>query len=110
MSTNQEGKNMIYSNVKTHYIDNGQGTRLVKYDVIKISNQKYVVKVFDDQQRSISPPHNIVEIDTLVFTHEDYMRDTGQGGFQTSVMDRMPNSFDGHVLEKCQEHRNSLND
>lgn len=99
---------MIHSSVKTYYIDNGQGTRLVKYDVINISDKEVVVKVFDDQQRAISPPHNIVEIDTLVFNHDEYLKDTGQSGFQRVIRDRMPNSFDGHVLEKCQEHRKAL--
>lgn len=101
---------MIYKNIQTYYIDNGQDTRLVKYEVIKINDQKYVVKVFDDQQRAISPPHNIVEIDTLIFTQEDYLKDTGQVGFQTAIRDRMPNSFEGHILDKLEEHRKRLTD
>lgn len=101
---------MIYSNIKIYYIDNGAGSRLVRYEVIKVNDDKIIVKVTDDQQRSISPPHSIVEIDTLEFTHEQYMKDTGQGGFQSAIRDRMPNSFEGHVQEKCQEHRSGLAD
>lgn len=101
---------MIYSNIKTYYIDNGAGSRLVRYDAIRVSDDKIIVKVTDDQQRAISPPHSIVEIDTLEFTREQYLKDTGQGGPQRVVRDRMPNSFEGHVQEKCQEHRNGLID
>ncbi|WP_456310439.1 hypothetical protein [Serratia proteamaculans] len=99
---------MIHTNIKTYYIDRGQNSRLVRYDAIKVSNDKIIVKVFDDQQRAISPPHSIVEIETLEFTRDQYLKDTGQDGFQTVVRTEMANSFEGHVQEKCQRHRNGF--
>jgi hypothetical protein len=101
---------MIHTNIKTYYIDKGINSRLVRYDIIRVSDDKFIVKVFDDQQRAISPPHSIVEIATIEFTREQYLKDTGQGGVPTAIRDRIPNSFEGHVQEKCQEHRNVLVD
>ncbi|WP_448309617.1 hypothetical protein [Pantoea sp. PGP6] len=101
---------MMHTNIKTYYIDKGMNSRLVRYDVIRVADDKFIVKVLDDQQSATSAPSSIVEIDTLEFTLAQYLQDTGQGGFQTMIRDRMPNSFEGHVHEKCQEHRNGLMD
>ncbi|HBQ5655127.1 TPA: hypothetical protein L7569_004629 [Klebsiella pneumoniae] len=101
---------MIYSRIETRYITSGINTRLVRYDAIYVDDDTIVVKVFDDQQRGISPPNSIIEVATLNFTKEEYKSEQGIGGLQRSVQSRMPPSFEDHVWDKCQEHRNSLTD
>ncbi|EBR9859099.1 hypothetical protein DS524_25470 [Salmonella enterica subsp. enterica serovar Chester] len=99
---------MIYSNVKTYYIsDDATGGRLVRYDVITISSDEYLIKVFDDQQRSISPPHSIILVDEFKFTRSEYMERNNIGNNSMIRRDMAP-SFESDILNKCKEHRNSL--
>ncbi|WP_210484162.1 hypothetical protein [Pantoea ananatis] len=101
---------MIYSNIQTRYITSTKNNRLVRYDLIVIDEDTYVVKVWDDQQRGLSKPGSIIELDSLEFTRADYKAANGMGGFPRSVSSGFPVSFEGHVLNKCQEHRDSLAD
>ncbi|QII37878.1 hypothetical protein G3M83_09290 [Rouxiella badensis] len=99
---------MNYDNISTYYFDSSSNARLVRYDVVKINEDKIIVKAFDQQQKDIAPPNVVVEVGNLVITKEQYSKDYGLGGRQTSIRDRMAPSFGGYVLEKCQEHRNLL--
>jgi hypothetical protein len=47
---------MIFANVETYYVSSKTDSRLIRYDVIKINNDVYQVKVIDDQQRGITHP------------------------------------------------------
>lgn len=99
---------MIYPNVKTYYISDGAtGSRLVRYDVIIISSDECLIKVFDDQQRGISPPHSIILVDEFKFTRSEYIKRHGIGNNSMVRRDMAP-SFESDILNKCQEHRNSL--
>lgn len=99
---------MIYSNVKTYYIsDDTTGSRLVRYDVITISRDEYLIKVFADQQRDISPPHSIILVDEFKFTRSEYIKRHDIGN-SSMVRRDMASTFEGDVLNRCREHRNSL--
>lgn len=62
---------MIYD-VKTYYINSKTDARLIRYDVIKLNDDTYKVKVFDDQQRGISHPSLVAQIDDFQITREEY--------------------------------------
>lgn len=40
---------MVMSEVETYYINSNDNSRLVRYDVIKIDDDSFVVKVFDNE-------------------------------------------------------------
>lgn len=101
---------MIYSNIQTRYITSSKSGRLVRYDLIQTDSDTYVAKVWDDQQRGLSKPGSIVELDSLKFTRSEYQSFYGMGGFQKSVPSSQPPSFEGYIWEKCQEHRDSITD
>lgn len=99
---------MFYSHIETRYITSESNERLVRYDRIKIDNDTYVVKVWDDQQRGISQPSLIHEVETIRFTRSSYNEEYGLGGFQRTVAKEFPPAFEDYVWKKCQEHRNSI--
>lgn len=101
---------MIYSQIETRYITSSSKERLVRYDRVMINHDTYVVKVWDDQQRGISPPSSIVEVASLTFTRESYNQEYGIGGFQRVVNRDSTPAFEDHVWKKCQEHRNSISE
>lgn len=101
---------MIFQNVQTYYITSdrdGVVPRYVRYDVFKVDDESYISLVFDDLQRGISPPHNIVLIDKLTITQTQY-RDKYQIGVSNTVKLHMPPTFEGYVSEYLQDHRNKL--
>jgi len=99
---------MIYSKIDTRYITSSSNERLVRYDRIKIDNDTYAVKIWDDQHQEISPTSSIVEMANLNFTRADYNKEYGIGSFQGGVGKESPPAFDDYVWNKCQEHRNSM--
>lgn len=99
---------MVYERVKTYYISGtGSDSRLIRYDVIFIDKDTYKVKIFDDQQRGISPPHSMVMLSEFDFTRAEYEQRHGVGKNNMVRIDMAP-SFEGDLLERCQEHRNSI--
>ena len=98
---------MIFSDVETHYISSHQDSRLVRYDVIKTDDDTYVVKVIDNKHQNRALPHYYLEIATLVITRDDFNLENNIGSASV-VRNRMPTTFSGHVLVKCQQHRDSL--
>lgn len=76
-------KIMIY-NVKTYYINSITDDRLIRYDVIKLNDDTYQVKVFDDQQRGISHPSLVAQIDDFQITREEYTKSIRQGSINPS--------------------------
>lgn len=107
---NQKESTVIYTNINTYYITSGKNSRLVRYDVIEMDSETYLVKIWDDQQRGISPPSHIVEIETKKITQEEYKKFYNIGGLQSSVKTSPPPTLDEYVRQRCQEHRNSLID
>ncbi|ELY4559610.1 hypothetical protein ACP6PU_003664 [Cronobacter dublinensis] len=98
---------MIISDVETYYIYSNESTRLVRYDVIKTDADTFIVKVFDNEYHGKAFPSFMYEIAEFRVTRDDFNLENNIGS--TSVLrNRLPTSFNGHVLVKCQQHRDSL--
>lgn len=101
---------MIFDNIKTYYISSDKQTatpRYVRYDVFQVDNDTYIAQVYDDQQKGISPPYNIVLIDRLTINRAEYISKY-QIGSNTVIRSQMAPSFEGYVSDYLQEHRNKL--
>ncbi|EKY3198941.1 hypothetical protein ACSDIA_000445 [Cronobacter turicensis] len=98
---------MILSDVETHYINSNESARLVRYDLIKIDEDNFIIKVFDNEYRGKTLPSFIHEVAELKVTREDYNYENDIGS-SSVVRNRLPTTFHGHVLVKCQQHRDSL--
>ena len=96
---------MIYSNIKTYYINSEDDLRVVRYDLIKIDNDTYQVKVIDEQQRGINHPSSLVQIDDFLITRNDYNKKYPTG-FQRSVSLEMAPGFENSIEGILQNHRN----
>lgn len=98
---------MIFSDVETHYISSNQNSRLVRYDVIKTDDDTFVVKVIDNKALNNAQRDYFTEVATLIITRDDFNLENNIGSASV-VRNRMPTTFNGHVLVKCQQHRDSL--
>lgn len=98
---------MIFSDVETHYISSNQDSRLVRYDIIKTDEDTYVVKVMDSIHHNTTRRDDFPEVATLIITRDDFNLENNIGSASV-VRNRMPTTFSGHVLVKCQQHRDSL--
>ena len=99
---------MIY-NVTTYYINSKSDPRLIRYDVIKLNNDIYQVKVFDDQQRGISHPSLIDQIDDFQITREEYNKKYQvSSGFQRGVEINPQPGFENTITDSLQKHRDSI--
>lgn len=98
---------MIYSNIRTHYLTSNSNDRLVRYDVIEIDEDNYLVKVIDDEQKELTPSCSLIEVFKLSFTRGTYKSDESIGSNNMFRQDITP-SFEGYILQKCQKHRDSL--
>lgn len=98
---------MIFSDVVTHYINSNIDSRLVRYDVIKVDDDTFVVNVISPPHHGASPDNHSFEISTFNVTREDYRAENDIGSLSV-VRNQMATTFEGHVLVKCQQHRDSL--
>ncbi|MDM3389439.1 hypothetical protein OGV29_11605 [Citrobacter sp. Cb013] len=101
---------MIFQNIQTYYITSDKHKvipRYVRYDVIKLDDNAYIVNVIGDQQRGISPPYSLVMLDKITITKAEYL-DKYQIGSFTGVRTQSPPTFEGYITEHLQEHRNQL--
>ncbi|WP_419057247.1 hypothetical protein [Kluyvera georgiana] len=99
---------MIYK-VTTYYINSKSDPRLIRYDVIKINDDTYQVKVFDDQQRGITHPSLVAQIDDFQITREEYnTKYQVSSGFQTGVAINPPPGFENTITDSLQQHRDSI--
>ncbi|XUM27945.1 hypothetical protein ACQ86C_06580 [Enterobacter asburiae] len=97
---------MIF-NVKTYYINSKTDARLIRYDVVKLNDDTYQVKVFDDQQRGISHPGLVVQIDDFQITREEYNKQYSSG-FNQTVRAEMAPGFENTISDILQKHRDKL--
>lgn len=99
---------MIYK-VDTYYINSKSDPRLIRYDVIKLDNDTYQVKVFEDQQRGISQPSLVAQIDDFQITRGEYNKKYQiSSGFQTGVAITPQPGFENTITGELQNHRDSL--
>lgn len=93
---------------KSFYLNSKSSARLIRYDIITIDADNYTVKVFDDQQAGVSPPHQIVLLDEIQLKRSDYEAkyEIGKRG---AIKLYMPPTFESYVNSEVQSHRDKLN-
>ncbi|MDE5192637.1 hypothetical protein PYX08_20220 [Citrobacter freundii] len=99
---------MIYTDIMTLYITSENNQRLVRYDVVKKSDDDYFVKVFDEQTKGIADPKILIQVDEFEVTQQNYRVEYDIGGPQKSVKISIPPTFEGYLRHKLQDHRNKL--
>ncbi|WP_208952085.1 hypothetical protein [Rahnella sp. ChDrAdgB13] len=98
---------MIYRNVETNYINSKTDSRLIRYDVIKIDNDTYHVKVIDEQQAGIAQPNLLVQVDQFDLTRQQYNEKYDVGN-RAIVRTEMLPGFEGTISDYLQDHRNKI--
>lgn len=89
---------MIYQDTTTYYISSSKNPHLVKYELIRMQDDDYLVKVFDEQTKGIAEPKHIVQIDEFKIAHASYQQEQNDSS----------QSYEMHVQACCQDHRNKL--
>lgn len=98
---------MIYRNVETHYINSNTDARLVRYDVIKIDDDTYRVKVIDEQQQGIAQPNLLIQIDQFDLTRHQYNEKYDVGNRAIVRAEILP-GFENTISDYLQNHRNKI--
>lgn len=98
---------MIYRNVETYYINSKTDTRVIRYDVIKIDDDTYRVKVIDEQQEGIAQPNLLIQIDQFDLTRQQY-NEKHDVGNRSIVRANMLPGFENTISEQLQNHRNKI--
>jgi len=99
---------MIYQDIKCFYISGNKNNRLVKYELVRLQGDDYLVKVFDEQTKGIADPKHIIQIDEFKVSRASYQEEHHSSGLQTAVKSQLPSSFEWYVQSCCQDHRNKL--
>ena len=98
---------MIYSSIQSHYISSNSDKRLVKYDIICIDDNRYIVKVIDNRHFLRSTPDYYSEVFTFEVTRKAYEMENNIGSASV-VRHRLQLTFAEHILVKCQQHLDSM--
>lgn len=97
---------MIYA-VTTYYINSKTDANLMRYDVINLDSDTYLVKVFDNQQHGISTPDLLSQVAEFEITRADYNARFQVGNRAIVKMNSDP-GFENTIRDRLQEHRDSL--
>lgn len=97
---------MIYA-VTTYYINSKTDANLMRYDVINLDSDTYLVKVFDNQQHGISTPDLLSQVAEFEITRADYNARYQVGNRAIVKMNSDP-GFENTIRDRLQEHRDSL--
>lgn len=98
---------MIFSNVATHYISSNDDEHLVRYDIITVDKDKFIVKVIDNSHFRRATPEFHSELASFEITREAYALENNIGS-SSVVRHRTQVTFAEHVLVKCQQHRDAM--
>ncbi|CAD5874834.1 hypothetical protein [Escherichia coli] len=99
---------MLYNRVKTYYISSKTDSHLIRYDVIQIDADTFRIKVIDDQQRGVSNPNLLVQIDEFDIKRDDYNKKY-QIGSLAVVRTSAPPGFENTIEDELKKHRNTIN-
>lgn len=99
---------MIYQDIKTFYISSVKNHRLVKYELIRLQGDDYLVKVFDEQTKGIAEPKIIIQIDEFNISNANYHKEHQSSDSQAAAHSGLALSFDTYLQSCCQAHRNKL--
>lgn len=97
---------MIYA-VTTYYINSKTDANLMRYDVINLDSDTYLVKVFDNQQHGISTPDLLSQVAEFEITRADYNARYQVGNRAIVKMNSDP-GFENTIRDRLQEHRDRL--
>ncbi|MCK2286026.1 MULTISPECIES: hypothetical protein [Enterobacteriaceae] len=98
---------MIYD-VKTYYINSKTDSHLIRYDVIEIDSDTYRVKVTIDQQRGVTTPNLLSQVEEFDITLTAYHQKHNIGiPGANSQMGGKP-TFEADIKNFLQEHRDRL--
>lgn len=98
---------MIFSDVQTHYINSEHDKRLVRYDIVCIDDDKYIVKVIDNRHFNRATPDYYTEVASFEITRDAYNLENSVGS-ASIVRNRLQLTFAQHILVKCQQHRDAM--
>lgn len=90
------------------YISCNYHGRLIRYDVIKLDYESYLVKVFDDKSNEMSDSNLLVKISEFQLTRSDFLQAFEKDGFALAKKNNRPPTFDNYLYISCQLHRNGI--
>lgn len=98
---------MTAFNFSSYYLISKSSDRLIRYDIIKISDDCYVIKAFDLQQQGLAQPKVLLEIEEFRVTKQEWIDEYQIGSNSATKIHQAP-SFESALLDKCQKHRNGI--
>lgn len=75
---------------KSFYISSQDHGRLLRYDVIKLDYESYLVKVFDEKHDITSSPRSVVQTDEFLLARSDFLHTFEKDGFALAVKYNRP--------------------
>lgn len=90
------------------YISSQDHGRLLRYDVIKLDYESYLVKVFDEKKGVTSPARSVIQTDEFQLARSDFLHAFEKDGFSLAVKYNRPPTFESYLYISCQEHRNGI--
>lgn len=97
---------MLYD-VNIYYLNSKTDNHLIRYDVIKIDNNTYLVKVIDKWQQDGTAPNLLRQVGEFHITREEYIAKYNVGNLGMVKMHPAP-GFENTIKDRLQEHRDSL--
>ena len=98
---------MSFKKFDSYYLRSDTSLRLIRYDIINLDEDTYVVKVFDEIKEDKGLPYRVNIIDEFTLKRADYITKYGIGDRSTIKM-HMPPTFESSIDTEVQEHRNRL--
>lgn len=90
------------------YISAGSYGRLLRYDVIAMDYESYLVKVFDEKDDADSQQKALIKIDEFILRRSDFNREFEKNGFEISFKYNRAPSFESYLYVSCQIHRERI--
>lgn len=90
------------------YISCEKHGRLIRYDVIKLDYESYLVKVFDGETTESSFPKLLIQVDEFQLTRSDFLQAFEEDGFELAIKYNRPPTFESYLYISCQLHRNRV--
>ena len=88
------------------YYTSPKSSRLVRYDVLKMNDERYDVMVFEPVQVGGSLTEFTIKLHSFSITRSNY--DEKYSSSQHVIRDSMPPSFEGYIQERCELHRTTI--
>ncbi|MDU4209939.1 hypothetical protein CWN26_24370 [Klebsiella pneumoniae] len=90
------------------YISCKNHGRLVRYDVIKLDYESYLIKVFAGETNEGSFPNPLIQLDEFQLTRSDFLQAFEKDGFELAIKYNRPPTFESYLYISCQLHRDGI--